>query len=440
MAIKGISGDIMSIISNQGDSDALQNFIDSQAATLNTDSPFALAQVQADMLAKLKQKKPVIFEYVKNASNGVIEWAKPIELYVNPNRISISTQKLKGKQVTRGGIFYNMWGDDHWTMQISGVTGLSGMKGIEQLEEAYHASGTLLRYQNYGPEKLNNGNLKDVGKFQTIDFSDPYSIVNAAVGANSTNRLDEIENEMNQKLSKMLSTYDYTKFRNIMKTLGALKNQFYNAEIASKVSELSNKLANVKDKQSIYTNVVDFFKSNGLLKTMDSSIVNNFAFEMSRNITIDESAYIDKATTRDVSSDLKSIYEVNRFLADLKETQSYDLLYSQASTEVDVNNTNSKIAYLSVKRASALAAHLKNLKDYYTREAVIRNNLTQYANDTSNSEFADLWRPRRVICYFENRAYIGHFENFSFNRDAVSNLINYEMRFVVERMIVGQPD
>lgn len=439
MAIKGISGDIMSIISNQGDSDALQNFIDSQAATFNTDSPFAAAQIQADLLSKLKQKKPVIFEYVKNASNGVVEWAPPIELYINPSRISISTQKLKSKQVTRGGIFYNMWGDDHWTMQISGVTGLSGMRGIEQLEEAYHASGTLLRYQNYGPEKLSNDNLNKVGKFQTIDFSDPYSIVNSAVNANSSSRLEEIEATMNEKLAKLLTPSEFNKFKSVMKTIGALKNQFYNAEIAAKVNEISNKLANVKDKQVLYDNAILFFGGNGLLRSMDSSVVNAFSYEMSKNITNDESDYIDKNTTRDISDDLNSIYEVSKFQAELNSLNSSDILSSLAATEVDTDSINSRIAYLSVKRANALTEHLKNLKDYYTREAIIRNNLTQYVNDTSNSEFADLWRPRRIICYFEDRAYVGHFESFNFNRDAVSNLINYEMRFVVERMIVGQP-
>ncbi|MNM84468.1 hypothetical protein D3C81_965580 [compost metagenome] len=51
--------------------------------------------------------------------------------------------------------------------------------------------------------------------------------------------------------------------------------------------------------------------------------------------------------------------------------------------------------------------------------------------------FDDEWAPRRLILYYENRAYIGHFDSFSYNRVADSPLIQYDMRFTVEKQILG---
>jgi hypothetical protein len=51
--------------------------------------------------------------------------------------------------------------------------------------------------------------------------------------------------------------------------------------------------------------------------------------------------------------------------------------------------------------------------------------------------FKDEWAPRRVIMYFENRAYIGHFESFGYRRVADTPLINYDLKFVAEKQILG---
>ena len=43
--------------------------------------------------------------------------------------------------------------------------------------------------------------------------------------------------------------------------------------------------------------------------------------------------------------------------------------------------------------------------------------------------------PRLITIYFENRAYLGFFENYEYNRDATSNLVNYSMKFTVVKQI-----
>ena len=43
----------------------------------------------------------------------------------------------------------------------------------------------------------------------------------------------------------------------------------------------------------------------------------------------------------------------------------------------------------------------------------------------------DQWLPRLITIYFENNAYLGFFETFNYSRDAKTNLVNYDMKFVI---------
>jgi hypothetical protein len=109
---------------------------------------FEEAQTRSDDYLRLKKRKPMTIEYLP--AKGA-KWMS-VTMYVNPERITFQTQKVKGKAITRGGVFYHHWGDDNGILTLSGTTGYSGMKGIEALEEVYYASGTVLRYRNFGPK------------------------------------------------------------------------------------------------------------------------------------------------------------------------------------------------------------------------------------------------------------------------------------------------
>jgi hypothetical protein len=50
-------------------------------------------------------------------------------------------------------------------------------------------------------------------------------------------------------------------------------------------------------------------------------------------------------------------------------------------------------------------------------------------------QLTDLYRPRQVIIYFDDRVYIGHFDSFNYNRKASTMLIYYDMTFTVTRQV-----
>ena len=129
-------------------------------------TPSAIEMSNAYMA--LKQRRPFVLEYYAKAGDTT---PKSITMYINPEKLSFSNTKIIGKAITRGGIFYHHYGDDHGTMQLSGSTGMSGMAGIKILEELYFASGTLLRYNNFMPQQT----YANVGSFEIYDYQDPVA-------------------------------------------------------------------------------------------------------------------------------------------------------------------------------------------------------------------------------------------------------------------------
>lgn len=193
---KGFTGDVYKVIANSGNSGAVNNIVN--GPLINNQSPLAEAQRQADLRAQTKQKRPLVFEYPYLNSSGTVAW-KSIELYINPERLSMGTQKVKSKQIARGGIFYHHWGDDHYSMQLSGTTGLSGMEGIEQLEEIYHASGTLLQYSKFGPEKVQLSNVK---QFEIIDLEDPLGSISTIKENIGSTKMEQLKIKMQERIDR----------------------------------------------------------------------------------------------------------------------------------------------------------------------------------------------------------------------------------------------
>lgn len=151
------------------------------------------AQKRADMYMKLKDRKLMIFEYLQ--SKNPEKWVS-VTMYINPDKMSIAQQKVKGKQYTRGGIFYHHWGDDHPVMSLSGTTGMSGMKGIEVLENIYHASGTLLRYQEFGPSKYITDTLRTQDNavlLNDVNINSTVDVMNSAANSNSQKYISDLK-------------------------------------------------------------------------------------------------------------------------------------------------------------------------------------------------------------------------------------------------------
>lgn len=85
----------------------------------------------------MNKRVHVMLEYL---SNEDWDW---IDMYANPDKITMSCQKIKNKVATRDGIFYHHWGDDHYSIKIEGIVGYSGMAGIQKIEQMYMKTGKL---------------------------------------------------------------------------------------------------------------------------------------------------------------------------------------------------------------------------------------------------------------------------------------------------------
>ena len=128
------------IFANISTSSEYKNWFNSNAG-LNEESPFGVSTTtspstieMSNAYMALKQRRPFVLEYYAKAGDTT---PKSITMYINPEKLSFNFSKIIGRQVTRGGIFFNHYGDDTPKMTLSGCTGLSGMKGIEQLEKIY---------------------------------------------------------------------------------------------------------------------------------------------------------------------------------------------------------------------------------------------------------------------------------------------------------------
>ena len=73
---------------------------------------------------------------------------------------------------------------------------------------------------------------------------------------------------------------------------------------------------------------------------------------------------------------------------------------------------------------------MANIKNSYARDQQIRNSLRGGLNNIKDI-LQDKWLPRLITIYFENNAYLGFFETFNYNRDAKTNLVNYDLKFVI---------
>lgn len=171
------------------------------------------AQKRADMYSKLKERRPMVFEYMQTPG----KWTS-IQMYINPDRLAITNQKVKGKAYTRGGIFYHHWGDDNPIMTLSGTTGMSGMKGIEVLEEIYYASGTLLKYQKFGPEKYE---IRTGQQDTNIDFNSPMGTFEHALNMNTASQMKDLQSAIGADQTKLDK---WTEYKNAVKLLEDLTN------------------------------------------------------------------------------------------------------------------------------------------------------------------------------------------------------------------------
>lgn len=352
------------------------------------------AQEMANSYMLLKQRKPFVMEFYEKEKDTA---PKSITMYINPERMQISNQKIIGKQHTRGGVFYHHWGADHSTMTLSGTTGLAGMAGIKQLEEIYYASGTLLRYRNYMPTQI----YGSVESYKNLDYKDPISIVeNVVTGEYTLKSISDIQQKLwethKDDINKNL-IYDTLALIELQKSNIGF-NDFINnglPKIYSNMQEWENSNEYMHYRH-YYQKMINMIRTS--VPNIDDNTIINIAYELSLPKIYSNLPSVDKAS---VINEIK------------KDTLVSAVNFQQA-------------------RDAALKSYIQQLKAFEQRDKKIRDMLRSGMTNMVD-KMTDPWLPRQITLYFENRAYVGHFDSFNYSRDSKTNLISYEMRFTITK-------
>lgn len=433
------------------------------------------AQKRADAYKKLKERIPMAIEYMESPG----KW-KSINMYINPDKLSITNQKVKGKAYTRGGIFYHHWGDDSPIMTLSGTTGLAGMKGIEVLEDIYHASGTLLKYKKFGPEKYAQRTGQQSSK---LNFDSPVEMMEEALKKASTAQINELKDQVNadsvrkkrwdeyKKAVKKLEDIKKKKVKGDAKTqqnlITSLQNKYgfpsgtYSQLSKAKLPLNAKEINNMKNLSasalSMYTSLKQV---NSFLDKVEAAenTVENWASKQKKKpsgsaykkyaLTVFNSKL--KGTDSSIITELvrqKTVYYENG-LGNLSLYGKYaDGIETSSELSEALNPKDGPIPYrddivaqlieIQQDKLNALNSFMSSMskleqsqKDFYSK---LKNSL-----DDIMDELKDNWRPRQVVIYFENRAYVGHFDAFSYSRDAANQLlIRYELRLTLTKQVIG---
>jgi hypothetical protein len=80
---------------------------------------------------------------ITNRDQQIISWRLPngtaVQMYINPQRLSIQDNKAINTIRTKGGFVVQYWGNELTQITVEGTTGSSGIKGINILEDIYNA-------------------------------------------------------------------------------------------------------------------------------------------------------------------------------------------------------------------------------------------------------------------------------------------------------------
>lgn len=74
-------------------------------------------------------------------TRNIMHWLVPegpiVQMYMNPQNVSINDRKSLNPQRTKGGFIVQYWGEELTTIKMTGTTGSSGIEGINVLYDIY---------------------------------------------------------------------------------------------------------------------------------------------------------------------------------------------------------------------------------------------------------------------------------------------------------------
>lgn len=399
------------------------------------------AQMAADRYMSLKERVPMSFEYYETPQSK-----KEVVMYLNPETMSLSTQKVKQKVFTRGGIYFHHYGDDVWMLSMKGTVGYAQMKGIEALAEVYHNSGALLKYQNITESTVHTNQITTLDDSSSLNVESISSLLGDLAGSSSsiskylgkvigtaTDAIGITGNGSNSLVAKLtgdkasashnanLFSAITSGFSNVMKTSGIINN-------FSNLSSAVNKVTGSP------TNFKGYFSSifNTLKQTMGTT-----SSDILSSMSIDWAASLVSASPR--SDSLSNVMSQLNYGVTNGFTSILEMLngnFSSAATAALPDGATAGNYYVLGKiTASELNNIVGTVKSFNDSQTIDKNKASANWSDIED-QLTDPYRPRQVIIYFDDRIYIGHFENFTWTRTSQNLLIYYDMKFVVTRMII----
>ena len=355
-----------------------------------------------EYMAANKERIPMILEYLKGpimtnaeGSTKVSQYQsdtsnrEAIVMYINPSRMQFNNQKLTQKSVTRGGIFYHHWGDDHTILSLSGDLGLSSMSGVKRLDEVYRMSGTLLAYgENTAGPVYWDGNT---------------DIMNDVTNGNYGSAIGKV-------ISRGQGLDDIG---------GMIRDHTIGAGMDAITGRKNNGLQESKVAQKSTTKVV------GAMQKLTSKISGTVQDTINK-ITGKKKTDSDSKTT---SSDTTKSDATGSILSGTAGSKMSNVANDILGGAVGA--IGSKIGGKVVDKLAGKTGFL----DYLDENVVTYGAAFGGFSDIID-ELEDPWRPRLIWIYFEDHVYIGHFQNFNYTRDASSVNIHYELSFVIQREII----
>ena len=425
-------------------------------------SNYGLAQMASDRYMSIKERIPMSVEYYQTPTQK-----KEIQFYINPENMSINTAKVKQKVYTRGGIYFHHYGDDVWTMKINGTCGYAAMRGIEAFEQFYFNSGALLKYQNISAATVHTNQITSL-KNQNYNGESMQSMLDSLRGSgkignylgkvigtatdalgytgNGTNTLGQ--RIFGNKTSSGRSNANlFDAVSNSVLDMSNNYNKLFDDPNQSKESrQAMNTVKNLMQASQMTTGSPTAFKQyfSTVMGNLVSGIGSTSSKELMSSMAADLTLGLFGGSPRNDNTNAvmnQLNYGTKNFFGGLLGMLTGNPPTNTSSMEkydMPLTGTSGNFYTIGKMQATELNRLVSTVQSFNQRHTIDKQLASQNWSDIED-QLTDLYRPRQIIIYFDDRVYIGHCDSFNYSRKASTLLINYDMSFTITRQIKVDP-